>query len=50
MRTCNGVGSVLADDEIKRFDADLADMLEREFPGTLVVPHRIFATSGIKPG
>jgi SAM-dependent methyltransferase len=49
IRTCNGVGSALEADQVERFDADLADMLAHEFPGTLTVPHRIFATSGTLP-
>ena len=48
IRTCNGVGSALESDQAERFDADLADMLDREFPTTLSIPHRIFATSGTK--
>ncbi len=48
IRTCNGVGSALDDSAVKRFDADLAALLESEFPGELSIPHRLFATSGIK--
>lgn len=46
IRTCNGIGSSLDAEEVEAFDADLADMLAREFPGPLTIPHRIFATSG----
>jgi len=49
MRTCNGVGSALDTSEVERFDADLAEMLAAEFPDTLTVPHRVFATSGTTP-
>ncbi|MEN8238451.1 MAG: class I SAM-dependent methyltransferase [Actinomycetota bacterium] len=49
IRTCNGVGSALDADQVERFDNDLADMLAREFPGDLTIPHRIFATTGTKP-
>ena len=49
IRTCNGVGSTLNDEEVQVFDADLAALLGREFPGRLNVPHRVFATSGIAP-
>jgi SAM-dependent methyltransferase len=49
IRTCNGVGSALASDEVERFDADLAQVLAHQFPGDLRIPHRIFATSGHKP-
>ena len=44
----NGVGSSLNDEQVKRFDEDLTEMLANDFPGDLTVPHRIFATSGIK--
>ncbi len=49
IRTCNGVGSALVSQEVERFDADLAAMLEDQFPGPLNVAHRVFATSGVKP-
>lgn len=48
MRTCNGVGSALSSEGVHRFDEELADLLAREFPGEVVVPHRVFATSGIR--
>jgi SAM-dependent methyltransferase len=48
MRTCNGVGSALSAEGVDRFDEELADLLAREFPGEFSVPHRVFATSGIK--
>ncbi len=47
MRTCNGVGSALSPDRVARFDADLAELLALEFPGRLLVAHRIFAATGI---
>jgi len=50
MRTCNGVGSALSDPEVGRFDEHLDELLSNEFPGELVIPHRIFATSGTTPG
>ena len=46
VRTCNGVGSSLDQDEVERFDAGLAHMLANEFDATLHIPHRVFATSG----
>lgn len=49
IRTCNGVGSALDPDQVERFDRDLAELLRTEFPGELSVPHRVFATSGLKP-
>jgi SAM-dependent methyltransferase len=49
IRTCNGVGSALDAAAVERFDADLAQLLENEFPGELSVPHRLFATSGVRP-
>jgi len=48
IRTCNGVGSALSADQVRRFDTELAELLAREFQGELCVPHRVFATSGIK--
>jgi ubiquinone/menaquinone biosynthesis C-methylase UbiE len=49
IRTCNGVGAALSVEHVERFDTELADLLAREFPGELLVAHRVFATSGIKP-
>lgn len=49
MRTCNGVGSSLSDEQVELFDVELAGLLANEFPGQLQVPHRIFAASGTKP-
>jgi ubiquinone/menaquinone biosynthesis C-methylase UbiE len=49
IRTCNGVGSALSDEQVERFDTDLTELLDREFPGELRVPHRVFVTSGINP-
>jgi SAM-dependent methyltransferase len=49
VRTCNGVGSALDADAVERFDAELAALLELEFPGDLTVPHRVFAVSGLRP-
>ena len=48
MRTCSGVGSSLGPEQVERFDTALAEMLAREFPGELSVPHRVFAASGIR--
>ncbi len=51
MRTCNGVGSgVLTDEQVAAFDAELAAMLRREFPGEpLLIEHRVWATVVRKP-
>ena len=49
IRTCNGVGAALDAQQVQDFDADLATLLTREFPGDLRIPHRVFATSGVKP-
>lgn len=49
IRTCNGVGSALDDADVERFDADLTELLAHEFPGELSIPHRVFATSGLRP-
>lgn len=46
MRTCNGVGSALGDEAVRRFDDELAAMLERDYPATIEVAHRVFAVSG----
>jgi SAM-dependent methyltransferase len=48
IRTCNGVGSALSAEQVERFDVELAELLAREFPGGLSVPHRVFATTGLK--
>ncbi|MFV2001148.1 MAG: class I SAM-dependent methyltransferase [Acidimicrobiia bacterium] len=47
VRTCNGVGSALSDVEVEYFDGQLRQLLEDEFPAKLVIPHRIFVTSGV---
>lgn len=49
IRTCNGVGSALTEDQVQRFDTELAQLLDREFPELLQVPHRVFAVSGLVP-
>ncbi len=49
MRTCNGVGSSLEPAQVERFDLELAALLAGEFPGELSIPHRVFATSGLRP-
>lgn len=49
MRTCNGVGSALPATETAAFDEMLRAMLADEFPEQLLVPHRVFATSGLSP-
>lgn len=48
IRTCNGVGSALNSEQVEHFDAELAEMLVCDFPPNLLVPHRIFATSGVR--
>ncbi|MDJ0924400.1 MAG: methyltransferase domain-containing protein [Acidimicrobiia bacterium] len=47
IRTCNGVGSALNEEQVEVFDDELASLLAAEFPGELRVKHRIFATSGV---
>lgn len=49
VRTCNGVGSALTEEQVQSFDADLAEVLASEFGRELSVPHRVFAASGIRP-
>jgi SAM-dependent methyltransferase len=48
MRSSNGVGSSLDPAQVEAFDRDLAVLLAAEFPGELSVPHRVFATSGVR--
>jgi SAM-dependent methyltransferase len=49
IRTCNGVGSALSVEQVELFDVELIELLAREFPDKFLVPHRVFATSGINP-
>lgn len=51
MRTCNGVGSgVMTDEQVAAFDADLAEMLRRDFPDEpLLIEHRVWAVIVRKP-
>ncbi|TPV93192.1 MAG: GNAT family N-acetyltransferase [Myxococcales bacterium FL481] len=49
VRACNGVGATMAPQVVERFDAELADLLEAEFPGALEIPHRVFVATGVKP-
>ena len=49
MRACNGVGAALSTESVARFDQDVASMLASEFPGMLIVPHRVFVATGITP-
>lgn len=49
IRACNGVGAAMNVGEVRRFDADLVDLLASEFAGELTVPHRVFAASGVRP-
>ncbi len=50
LRASSGVGAMLSPDAVARFDADLADLLAREFPGEpLSVLHRVFAVVGRRP-
>ena len=51
VRTCNGVGSgVLGEDQVAAFDAELAEMLRREFPQEpLLIDHRVWAVIVRKP-
>lgn len=44
-RACNGVGASLTPSQVGAFDRDLAALLEREFPGELQIPHRVFVAS-----
>jgi SAM-dependent methyltransferase len=43
IRASAGVGASLAPAEVEAFDAELARLLERSFPGDLIeIPHRVF--------
>ena len=46
IRACNGVGASLTPTQVETFDRDLSSLLEREFPGELEIPHRVFVASG----
>jgi hypothetical protein len=47
IRACNGVGPALTEEQVMLFDDELAELLARDFPGEIRVPHRVFATSGV---
>ena len=50
MRTCNGVGSGgLPPDEVKRFDAALADLLASRHPDPISVTHRVWCIVARRP-
>ena len=50
VRTCNGVGSgALSPDEVQRFDDALAELLARDYPDPVVVPHRVWCVTARKP-
>lgn len=50
IRASAGVGGSLSPAEVDRFDAELAQLLTRDFPETpLDVPHRLWAMLGQKP-
>ncbi len=46
IRACNGVGAALESEAVEAFDRDLEAMLATEFPGELVIPHRVFVVTG----
>ena len=50
IRACNGVGAAMEPAAVEAFDQHLAEQLAGEFPGELVVPHRVFAATGLSPG
>jgi SAM-dependent methyltransferase len=50
IRASAGVSASLDADAVARFDADLAQLMARDFPGpTVTAPHRIIAIWGRKP-
>jgi SAM-dependent methyltransferase len=45
-----GIKASLKDDEVERFDLDLADVLREQFPADpLDVPHRVWVATGTRP-
>lgn len=46
IRACNGVAASLSPEEVERFDRALAAELERDWPPTLSILHRVFVLSG----
>jgi SAM-dependent methyltransferase len=50
IRACNGVLALPDDAQRAQLDERLAEILAKEFPGQLLVPHRIFVIWGRKPG
>ena len=51
MRTCNGVGSgILDEDTVARFDADLAALLAERYPDPVSIPHRVFCVVAERAG
>ena len=50
IRACNGVGAAMDTARVEAFDQHLAARLLEEFPGELVVPHRVFVATGLTPG
>lgn len=50
MRTCNGVGASLPEEEVARYDADLAALLAERFRAEpILVPHRAWALMARAP-
>ncbi|MDX9911735.1 MAG: class I SAM-dependent methyltransferase [Phycisphaerales bacterium] len=53
MRTCNGVAASLSPDLVRAYDADLAQVLARDFPegpeGTITIWHRVWVVMARKP-
>ncbi|MFB4475012.1 SAM-dependent methyltransferase, partial [Oceanobacillus caeni] len=42
IRASAGVGASLSDEGVKKFDTDLKKLLNNEFQGNLIIPHRVF--------
>ncbi len=50
VRASAGIAASLSEEEVERFDRDLADVLRERFPqDPLFVPHRVFAVMGTRP-
>jgi SAM-dependent methyltransferase len=49
VRTTSAVGASMPAEQLRRFDDEHEAMLRRDWPDTLVIPHRVFAAVARKP-
>ena len=47
IRACNGVAATMTQEEVERFDAELAALLRAHHPAELHVLHRVFVVSAL---